>query len=88
MGVLNSIKVAFRSLTRRVPSSFGRRRRRNTSSQPPPAGLKGKASAQMADTSLNRFLRERKDSFLKAIATNKAGAWTVVMGNEAGGALL
>lgn len=87
MRVLNRIKGAFGSLIRRVPNSFGRR---NTSSQLHPVDIKGKgkAGAQMADTPLNKFLRERKDAFLKALAANKAGTWTVVMGNEAGGALV
>jgi len=87
MGVLNRIKGAFGSLIRRAPNSFGQR---NTSSQPHPADMKGKGKtgAQIADTPLNKFLRERKDAFLKALAANKAGTWTVVMGNEAGGALV
>jgi exopolyphosphatase len=83
MSVLNRIKGAFEPLIRRVPG------RRNTSSQPAlDIKGKGKAGAQMADMPLNMFLRERKDAFLKALAMNKAeaGAWTVVMGNEAGGA--
>jgi len=87
MRVLNRIKEAFGSLKRRVPSSFGRR---NLSFQPHLVDIKGKgkAGARMADTSLNEFLRERKDAFLKALAMNQAGAWTLVMGNEAGGALV
>lgn len=87
MGVLNRIKGAFGSLTRRFPNSSGRA---NTSSQPHPVDIKGKGkpSAQMADTPLNKFLRERKDAFLKALAANNAGTWTVVMGNEAGGTLV
>jgi len=86
MRVFNRIKGALGSLIRRTPRSLGRS---ISSSQPRPADIKGKGNvaAQMADRPLNKFLRERKDAFLKALATNKAGAWTVVMGNEAGGAL-
>ena len=86
MSVSNRIKGVFGSLVRRVPNPFGRR---NTSSKPTlDIKGKGKAGTQMADTPLNKFLRERRDAFLKALAMNKAGAWTVVMGNEAGGALV
>jgi hypothetical protein len=89
MEVLNRFKEAFGSLIRRVPNSS---RRRSTSSRPHPAGIKGNSKAkigtQMADTSLNTFLRESKGAFLNALTTNQAGAWTVVMGNEAGGALV
>lgn len=84
MSVLNRIKGAFEPLIRRVPNLF-----RKSSSRPPlgkDTKGKGKATEQMADTLLNKFLRERKDAFLKALAMNKAGGWTVVMGNEAGGA--
>ena len=83
MRVSDRIKGAFESLIRRAPNPFGRR---NTSSQPfIDIKGKGKAGAQMPDTPLNNFLRESRDAFLKALAMNKAGAWTVVMGNEAGG---
>ena len=40
----------------------------------------------MANGALSKFLKERKAAYLTAVDAGKGGDWTVVMGNEAGGA--